>query len=101
VVSVASYILLVTVWATLTLGVAEYDHEDTIVADGFTESRWQELRLGMSRAEAYELLGPPLRNACRFDAIPDCWIANYSAGHFAAVWFDGDRVTRIQRWYSD
>ena len=95
------YMLLAIAWTTLTLGIAEYDHEDTVVADGFTESRWRQLRTGMSRAEVHELLGRPLRGLCQFDTVPECWVSNYSAGHFAAVWFEDDRATRIQRWYSD
>ena len=101
VVRLLSYMLLAVTWTTLTLMVAEYDHEDTVVAEGFSEIRWQQLQPGMSRAEVQGLLGPPLRGHCQFDQGPECWVSNYSAGHFAGVWFEGDRATRIQRWYSD
>ena len=97
----AAYILVAVAWTTLTLVITEYDHEDTVVAEGFTPRRWERLKPGMTRTQVHELLGPPLPGHCQFDSIPECWVSNYSAGHFAAVWFDGDRAVRIQRWYSD
>lgn len=96
-----AYMVAAILWTTLTMGIAEYDHEDTVVAQGFSLRKWEQLEPGMTRTEIHQLLGPPLQGLCRFGSIPECWVASYSAGHFAAVWFEGDRAVRIQRWYSD
>jgi hypothetical protein len=101
VVRLVTYMVLAAVWTSLTLVVCEYDHEDTVAAGGFSVSKWRQLKSGMSRREVHELLGPPLEGHCQFTTNAECWVSNYSAGHFAAVWFEGDRATRIQRWYSD
>jgi hypothetical protein len=96
------YMGLATCATTMIFVGVEYAHEDTVVAPGFSLGKWRRLRIGMTREEVHRLLGEPLRGrGCSFDPTAECWVANFSAGHFAAVWFEGDAVNRIQRWYSD
>lgn len=47
-----AYILVAVVWTTATLTIAEYDHEDTVVAEGFSLSRWEQLKPGMTRQKS-------------------------------------------------
>jgi hypothetical protein len=80
----------------------EYAHEDTVFADGFSLTRWRQVRVGMTKPEVHAVMGSPLPpDICRFGAAAECWVSNNSAGHFAVVWFADHRATRVYRWYSD
>ena len=99
------FVLVTACLQALWLAASDYAHEDTIFAEEFTTGAWNQVQVGMSRARVEELLGPPLPQSLqpRFDAHPGatCWARNWSAGYFAAVWFEGDRVSRTQFWFSD
>lgn len=94
------YTAVAVLCSTVVLG-AWYSHEDTVYAEGFTLAKWGRLHAGMTRADVHAVLGEPLAGHCRFAPAVECWVANYSAGHFAAVWFESDRVVRVHRWFSD
>jgi hypothetical protein len=94
-----------TCWTGLFIGAAGYAHEDTIYTPGFSLRRWHQVRDGMTRDEVVHLLGQPLPEHLQplfaREAGALCWVRNWSAGHFAAVWFDEGKVARAQLWYSD
>jgi hypothetical protein len=97
-----SYMVVGTLFLSAILSITEYDHEDTVFASGFRLARWNQMRAGMTRAQIYEALGPPLdHRMCAFAPDAECWVSNNTAGHFAAVWFEQDKARRVRRWYSD
>jgi len=98
---VCMYLLAATCVTSVVLGVTEYAHEDTVFASGFSLVKWRAVQTGMNRSQVHALLGSPLKGACTFAPSAECWVANFSAGHFAAVWFEDERATRVYRWYSD
>lgn len=98
---VCMYLLAATCVTSVVLGVTAYDHEDTVFASGFSLVKWQAVQTGMSRSEVHALLGNPLEGSCTFAPSAECWVTNFSAGHFAAVWFEDEKATRVYRWYSD
>lgn len=99
------YSILGTTWTWLWLRVAEWSHEDTFAAPGFSWAGWTQVREGMSRADVEAQLGQPIpvafKPAFAREQGAECWVTNLSAGYFAAVWFQNDRVSRKQFWYSD
>lgn len=80
----------------LSLGLAE----DTVYADGYSDSRFKSVRYGMTRGEVHRRLCPPLgRNVFREegrDIIREWW--SYSPGdtHHRAryIWYRDDKVTK-------
>jgi outer membrane protein assembly factor BamE (lipoprotein component of BamABCDE complex) len=102
VVALLVYMALAVLVTTSEIALAEYAHEDTIFADGFSLTRWRQLRIGMTKPEIHEIMGSPLpSDVCLFGDAAECWVSNNSAGHFAVVWFAANRATRVYRWYSD
>jgi hypothetical protein len=99
------FMLLTGCWASLCLGLIEYTHEDTVYAPGFSMHAWNQVRLGMPEVDVFRLLGPPLPIELQPRFATDdgamYWVRNWSAGHSAAVWFERQRVTRVEMWYSD
>ena len=84
----------------------EFDHEDTVWANGFTLSRWESVTNGMSHADVREILGAPLANPHNtFADTPnetvEWWVRNWSAGYYAVVWFEDGIVKRKNFWYMD
>jgi hypothetical protein len=96
-----AYIVAATAVTTVIVEVGEYAHEDTVFSDGFSLTKWRKVHDGMTRTEVRAVLGEPLAGHCSFAADAECWVSNFSAGQFAAVWFKNDKAFRIQRWYSD
>jgi hypothetical protein len=99
------YSLVGTAWTWFWLRMAEWSHEDTFTAPGFSWAAWKLVRPGMTRTEVEAHLGPPIspefRPAFAQQQGAECWVSNLSAGYFAAVWFESDKVVRKQFWYSD
>jgi hypothetical protein len=92
------------------LGIVLATADDTVWADGYSESRWRDVKVGMKRDEVYALLGLPLevRTKCSafdFDTLRqlpgeavECWSrtpqnSNY---HVRQIIFKGDVVVDKQ-----
>lgn len=100
----ALYCVLSTVWVSDYLAVTEVGHEDTLVADGFSQRGWSQVMPGMTRAQVVSILGAPLSLAHRphwVEQNAELWAYNWSAGYFAVAWFDDGRVARTKLGYSD
>jgi len=81
----------------------EYDHEDTVIAAGFSRTGWNRVAAGMTKAEVYRLIGPPLVEplAPQLADGGECWARSWSAGYYAALAFEQGRVRDKRLWYSD
>jgi hypothetical protein len=94
-----TYTVVATPWAWL------LSWETTFVAPGFTRVGWRQIEVGMTRTAVETTLGPPIRDphapAFARDQSADCWVSNFSEGHFACLWFRADQVERKLIWYSD
>ena len=99
------YFIYSALWLGFFLFALEYSHEDTMYAEGFTKSRWDSVSKGMTEEQISAILGPPLaaslQPAFAIAQGATCWVRNWSAGHFACVWFERQKSVRVYRWYSD
>lgn len=99
------YFLYSTLWVGFFLFALEYSHEDTLYAEGFSKSRWDTVSNGMTVEQVSAILGPPLaaslQPAFAISQGATCWVRNWSAGHFACVWFERQKSVRVYLWYSD
>jgi hypothetical protein len=72
----------------------------TVYAVGFDETKFQQLRIGMSQAEVEAAVGQPLDKVPKLDDVPEMWF--YSEGETAVddywrrwVMFENGRVSQI------
>lgn len=95
-------------WGWFCVTGSEFNHEDTVWSDGFSFASWAQVEPGMTREQVEHLLGKPFPEPIMWGQMEGeerweraWWVRNWSAGYFAVVWFDKDRVQRKQFWYSD
>jgi hypothetical protein len=83
--------MLLMAWVGIALGAMRWLHTNlaTVYAPGYSENRFAQVRIGMSRQEVESLLGPPLRKT----PLPsenrkpdDCWV--YSRPPGPGLWGD-------------
>lgn len=75
-----------------------FEDDGTVWADGYSESGFKSVRIGMARSEVYKLLGPPLTGNNYFDGtVGHCWTMSQldSTYRQREVIFADDRVIEV------
>lgn len=92
----ACFAVVGPIWTVFLFHKCGYTHEDTVWAEGYSESGWRKLQTGMTRQQAITLLGRPLKTE-KTDEGDDVlmWSDFLYTGYRAKAVFKGGKAVSV------